>query len=253
MLRFDTAEFPHTMCVTGRLAADGWSGTLRAGQRRVSLRAVGGIYFRRPTTFQFGTMPESEAEWAHAEARSGLGGLLMAQDRWLNHPHRIGYAEYKPVQLAAAARAGLTVPQTLITNDVAEAHAFAAQLGQVIYKPLSPASPPGPGDSSMLYTSVVEPQHLAKDGEAIAVTMRALLRPRARLLRQPHRPRPPPPQPRPPARSTRLHGHPPTCRLTSQHQHHPRLRTAPPGAAARPVTVLFSDQLVLPVTILTCG
>jgi ATP-grasp ribosomal peptide maturase len=171
VLRFDTAEFPHGMHVTGRLTTDGWSGTLRAGQRRVALKEVGGIYFRRPTAFQFGMMPEPEAEWAHAEARSGLGGLLMAQDRWLNHPHRIGYAEYKPLQLATAVRSGLTVPQTLITNDVAEARAFAAQLGQVIYKPLSPASPPGPEGSSMLYTSVVEPKHLTEDGEAIAVTM----------------------------------------------------------------------------------
>lgn len=171
VLRFDTADFPHALRVTGELAADGWSGTLRAGRRYVSLPEITGIYFRRPTTFQFGAMPESVSVWAHAEARGGFGGLLMTHQRWLNHPHRVGYAEYKPVQLAAAVRAGLTVPRTLITNDIAEARAFASQVGQVIYKPLSAAPPPGPEGNSMLYTSVVEPQHLADDGEGVGATM----------------------------------------------------------------------------------
>src|SRR5579875_1684249 len=91
VLRFDTADFPHALGVTGRLGADGWSGALRAGKRSVALGEVGGIYFRRPTAFQFGGLPEAAAAWAHAEARSGLGGLLMSQQRWLNHPHRVGY------------------------------------------------------------------------------------------------------------------------------------------------------------------
>lgn len=140
----------------------------------MALGEIGGIYFCRPTTFQFEAMPELVTAWAHAEARSGLGGLLMTQDRWLNHPHRVGYAEYKPVQVAEAVRAGLTVPRTLITNDLAEARAFASQVDEMIYKPLSaatPPSPPGPGDRPMLYTSVVEPHHLAEEGDVIAVTM----------------------------------------------------------------------------------
>jgi ATP-grasp ribosomal peptide maturase len=171
VLRFDTADFPRALSATGRLGADGWSGTLQAGKRHVGLDEIGGIYFRRPTAFEFGGLPDAAAAWARAEARSGLGGLLMAQRRWLNHPHRVGYAEYKPVQLAEAIRTGLAVPRTLITNDVAEARAFASSVGQVVYKPLSPARPPGPEEHSMLYTSVVEPRHLAEDGDAVGVTM----------------------------------------------------------------------------------
>ncbi len=45
---------------------------------------------------------------------------------------------------------------------------------------------------------------------------RALLRPRPRLLRRPHRPRTPQAQPHPPAPSTRLHRHPRTSHLTRQ-------------------------------------
>lgn len=173
VLRFDAADFPSDLCVTGRLAAGAWSGALKAGGRRVSFDDVGGIYFRRPTAFRLGPMPESAAGWAFAEARSGLGGLLMAHEAWLNHPHRVGYAEYKPVQLAEAVRAGLAIPKTLITNDPDEARAFVGELPQVIYKPLSAASPPGAGDVSM-YTSVVEPGHLAEAADAIRITMSML-------------------------------------------------------------------------------
>jgi ATP-grasp ribosomal peptide maturase len=170
VLRFDTADFPLRLTVTGVLS-DGWTGTLRLGTRSAELTDISGIYYRRPTGFEFGPMPQAVADWARAEARGGLGGLLMAQQRWLNHPHRMGYAEYKPVQLAAAAQVGLRVPATIITNDPAEARAFAAGLEQVIYKPLSAAPPPGPGDISLLYTSVVDPEHLDTDGASVAGTM----------------------------------------------------------------------------------
>ncbi|MFJ8082756.1 hypothetical protein ACIQ6Y_19290 [Streptomyces sp. NPDC096205] len=40
----------------------------------------------------------------------------------------------KPAQLQLAAQLGLTVPPTLVTNDVEAARTFAADHGPVIYK-----------------------------------------------------------------------------------------------------------------------
>src|SRR5262249_59868535 len=68
VLRFDTADFPRDLCVTGRLDGSGWSGALRVGKRCVAIDAIGGIYFRRPTEFRFGELPEPVTRWAHAEA-----------------------------------------------------------------------------------------------------------------------------------------------------------------------------------------
>ncbi|MGH8929749.1 MAG: hypothetical protein ACRDZO_03685 [Egibacteraceae bacterium] len=57
---------------------------------------------------------------------------------WLNAPAAIGRAEYKPVQLHAAVRAGLRVPATLITNAPEAARRFAREHdGRLIYKSLS--------------------------------------------------------------------------------------------------------------------
>jgi glutathione synthase/RimK-type ligase-like ATP-grasp enzyme len=53
----------------------------------------------------------------------------------LNHPHQIGYCEYKPVQLRAAVACGLRVPRTVLTNDPDTARAFVADVGRAVYKP----------------------------------------------------------------------------------------------------------------------
>jgi glutathione synthase/RimK-type ligase-like ATP-grasp enzyme len=63
--------------------------------------------------------------------------VLAAVPRWLNHPCAIACAEYKPLQLHNARVAGLTVPDTVITNDADEARRFAKENGRVVYKPLS--------------------------------------------------------------------------------------------------------------------
>jgi hypothetical protein len=68
---------------------------------------------------------------------------------------------------------------------------------------------------------------------------RALSRPRLRLLRRPHRPRTPQAQPHPPVRSTRLHRHPRTRRLT--------------GANNEPGSVALSVVTVRSVSRAGCG
>lgn len=54
---------------------------------------------------------------------------------WANHPNRLADAAYKPVQLATASRCGLTVPETVITNEVDTVREFAAG-GKTITKVL---------------------------------------------------------------------------------------------------------------------
>ncbi|WP_372345536.1 hypothetical protein [Streptomyces sp. KL116D] len=55
----------------------------------------------------------------------------------MNHPHRIGDAEFKPSGLAAAVDAGFRVPRTLITSNPDAARTFIKGSDRtVIYKPL---------------------------------------------------------------------------------------------------------------------
>lgn len=136
LFRFDTSEFPTALSVSAELVGAEWCGELRGPRRHVDLQDVTGVYYRRPTSFSFPeAMTADERRWSGLQARLGFGGLLACFDTWLNHPHAIGYAEYKPVQLRSARQAGLRVPQTLLTNDPAVARRFVAGAGRTLYKP----------------------------------------------------------------------------------------------------------------------
>lgn len=142
VFRCDPGEFPQRLIVTARLDAtsEGWGGCLRLPEREVSLHEIGCAYYRRPTVFNIPAgMNTQVRRWAAGEARMGLGGVLSALPRWLNHPAAIAAAEYKPVQLTLARSCGLAVPDTIVTNDPVEAKKFLASTGRAIYKPLTPA------------------------------------------------------------------------------------------------------------------
>ncbi|MGH3935844.1 MAG: ATP-grasp ribosomal peptide maturase [Pseudonocardiaceae bacterium] len=115
--------------------------------------------YRRPTGFRLPDhLPPEHQQFAKAEARRGLGGLLLTLPvRWVSHPSRIADAEFKPLQLQLAAECGLRVPRTLITNDAVHVQEFAEQLsGPMIYKPLSAPSVRTGGELRLIYATQVD-------------------------------------------------------------------------------------------------
>lgn len=119
VFRCDTSWFPDRLSLDTHLDYNGWSGIIRTPQRAVRLADVRSIWYRRPTTFSFpDDMSGPERQHAGWEAKFGLGGVLMSlPSLHVNHPSREADACYKPIQLATAARCGLAVPETLVTNE----------------------------------------------------------------------------------------------------------------------------------------
>lgn len=173
VFRIDTAEFPEQLVVGAGFDAGRWTGSLRTPRRHLELDDVSGIYYRRPTGFVFHPgMSDNERRWAGVQARLGLGGLLAALAPWLNHPHAIGYAEYKPVQLPAAAACGLAVPRTMVTNDPELARAFVADVGRAVYKPFGGSGVLDEDGARQVYCTVIDAQDLRGEaGERVAATM----------------------------------------------------------------------------------
>jgi ATP-grasp ribosomal peptide maturase len=166
VFRCDVAEFPQRLTVAAALNGT-WAGTLRSTTREVELREVSGVLYRRPTAFDLPAgMSEQARRWATAEARLGFGGLLARLSTWLNHPHAIAHAEYKPVQLQAAAQCGLHIPRTLITNDPKQAQAFCEQVGEVVYKPMASTHIEQDGEPRMIYATRVPPEDFGDPGIA---------------------------------------------------------------------------------------
>lgn len=155
VFRSDVADFPQRLTMTAELSG-AWTTTLRMNGRTVELGHVSGLYYRRPTGFEFpDDMSEPVRRWATGEARIGFGGLLSTSDRWLNHPSAIAHAEYKPVQLHHAAAVGLNIPRTMITNEPAQAETFARRVGEVIYKPMTGAPITDDDQNRLIYANRV--------------------------------------------------------------------------------------------------
>ncbi|WP_046730570.1 ATP-grasp ribosomal peptide maturase [Streptomyces humi] len=140
VVRADPGDVGPTLGFGFRLGGGGsvWSGRLRTASREVDVETVNAVYCRRPSPYaaRFGHLPRQAREFAVAEARHGLGGVLhgLRGALYVNHPAAVARADFKPAQLQRFVALGLRVPATLITNEVEQARRFAAEHGRVVYK-----------------------------------------------------------------------------------------------------------------------
>lgn len=133
--RVNTAWFPAQLSLSAALRRGRWSGQLRTPAHTVELEDIHAVWYRSPEAYQ---MPAelSPVERHHCirEAKYGLGGVVSSLPAlWVNHPSRLADAAYKPVQLVRAHEYGLSVPETLITNEPGSVRSFAAD-GRTITK-----------------------------------------------------------------------------------------------------------------------
>ncbi|MFI8889543.1 ATP-grasp ribosomal peptide maturase [Streptomyces paradoxus] len=140
VVRVDPAHIGADLVFGFRLGEDDpvWAGRLRTPSREVDVREVASVYYRRPTpyTARFEHLPRQQQVFSAAEARHGLGGVLNAlrMATYVNHPHAVARADFKPAQLQRFAELGLRIPHTLITNEADAAMKFAADHGQIVCK-----------------------------------------------------------------------------------------------------------------------
>lgn len=140
VVRADPGDFPAQLRLSARLDQPrGWSGELATATRQADLAAIRSVYWRRPRPYAFPGLEGQDKQFAVAQARYGLGGVLAALPGalYVNHPLRALYAaEFKPLQLATAKELGFIVPPTLITADPQAARDFIKEVGAAVYKPL---------------------------------------------------------------------------------------------------------------------
>ena len=105
----------------------------------VDLAEVRAVWWRRPQPYRIAAEITDAAmrHFAASETATAAAGIWQATTcLWVNHPVNDAAAAHKPWQLATARSAGLTIPDTLITNDPEEARSFwDAHSGNVVYKP----------------------------------------------------------------------------------------------------------------------
>lgn len=92
-------------------------------------------YPQRPTQSVEGA---EEQKLATSEWRQALLGVLLTGFRgvWVNHPDVVPRAENKLVQLDIAAKLGLDLPETLVSQDPETVARFVGRHGNAIVKPI---------------------------------------------------------------------------------------------------------------------
>jgi len=123
---FDVAGFPARarLAFEARNSAAGW--TLETLEGRIRGEEISAVWWRRPLPVDLAPdAPAGDAAFALRQANAAVVGLWASLPaRWVNEPWADDAAGHKPRQLAAAVRAGLKIPRTLVTNDPERARTF---------------------------------------------------------------------------------------------------------------------------------
>lgn len=169
--RLNTAWFPAQLSISAQLCGGRWTGNLRTEHHTVDLEGIQAIWYHSPKAYRFpAALNTAEREHANIEAKYGIGGVLMSlQALWVNHPARLADSGYKPYQLAVAARCGLQVADTLITNDQESVLRFAGD-GKTVNKMLGAVSIVEGGVRRFAHTRVLDTADLS-DLAGVEVTV----------------------------------------------------------------------------------
>lgn len=164
VMRLDPADIGAGLAFSARLG-DGharWYGRLRTPSRDIALEAVGAAYYRRPSSWRSDAPDEQARQFVITEARHGLGGLLrnLPGCLYVNHPAATEKADFKVAQLEVAARTGMKIPATLVTNSPRAAGDFAFEHDSVVYKSFRGAPPPADGYVAAIWTQRISPDDL---------------------------------------------------------------------------------------------
>jgi glutathione synthase/RimK-type ligase-like ATP-grasp enzyme len=103
----------------------------------IRFRDVDAVWLRRPNRPRLNDgLSDEDRLFTRWEWRDTISGILLALDVPVVNPPAAQSQAIKPRQLAAAARVGLAIPRTLITNSPSEAKRFARE-GPTVHKTLT--------------------------------------------------------------------------------------------------------------------
>jgi glutathione synthase/RimK-type ligase-like ATP-grasp enzyme len=144
--RVHTADIPQQTSLSLSYDGASWHNILQTRKRTIPLDEVRSIWWRRPAPVQLPEelTPDEEA-FARSEVNQALAGMWEMLEHtcyWVSFPANIRKAGHKISQLQLAARLGLEVPLTLVSNDPDRVRTFyEACDGQMIYKTLETPVP----------------------------------------------------------------------------------------------------------------
>ena len=164
-IRVNTDLFPSQVQISARAGDDCAARLVTEAGEQISTDDVRAVWSRKLWPPRMADdLDERYRSMCASESAAALEGFLDAlhHAHWVNDLDRQRAAENKQRQLRLAARAGLHVPRTLITNDPAAARQFFAETGgQTVAKLLRPITVSMDAVEPFVYTNRVREADLA--------------------------------------------------------------------------------------------
>jgi MvdC family ATP-grasp ribosomal peptide maturase len=163
-IRFNTDLFPSSVKLSARAGDERVTHFCTEAGERISTAEMRAVWARKLWLPRMADdLDDRYRSICVRESAAALEGFLDAlhDARWVNNLQRQLAAENKQRQLRLAARAGLRVPRTLVTNDPAEAQQFFAEAeGQMVAKLLRPLNASMDAVPPFVYTNRVREEDL---------------------------------------------------------------------------------------------
>jgi MvdC family ATP-grasp ribosomal peptide maturase len=164
-VRFNTDLFPSRVKLSARAGDERAAYLVTETGEQISAAEVRAVWARKLWSPRMADdLDERFRSMCVSESVAALDGFLdeFHSARWVNDLNRERDAENKQRQLRLAARAGLRVPRTLVTNDPVAARQFFAETeGQTVAKLLRPITVSMDADKPFVYTNRVREEDLA--------------------------------------------------------------------------------------------
>ena len=164
-IRFNTDLFPSLVKLSARAGDERAAQLFTEVGDQISTAEVRAVWARKLWSPRMASdLDERYRSMCISESVAALDGFLVAlhSARWVNRLDRERDAENKQRQLRLAARAGLRVPRTLVTNDPVAARQFFEETeGQTVAKLLRPVAVSMNADKPFVYTNRVREEDLA--------------------------------------------------------------------------------------------
>jgi MvdD-like protein with pre-ATP grasp domain/ribosomal protein S6-L-glutamate ligase RimK-like protein len=178
VFRFHPEEFPDPCSISMEIRDGRIAGEIRNGRHRVAFDDICAAWYRRSRSL-FAPLPSLNLikgdldNFIKVQSHVTLTALFDSlQTLWVGQPFKLRRAEVKSRQLAAASKAGLQTPATLISNDPERAAAFVEGLGDVdcaVKSPIAVRAKTGWADRLPLTTTL--PRGHTLDSVALAPTI----------------------------------------------------------------------------------
>lgn len=134
VFRFHPDDFPRACSISLDIQDGRVEGEIVTKYRRVAFKDICAAWYRQPQGLLSGIKKLTSTkldDYIKAQSTATLTTLCESLETlWVGQPHTLRRANIKALQLAAANKAGLKTPRTLISNDPAQAADFVGSLGK---------------------------------------------------------------------------------------------------------------------------